>query len=300
MKFLGRFVLPFFLLLLLLWALLSWGCRSPWWQADRANRRGLKALPSEHYKEAMGEFELAAAFGFREHIPLYNLADIHLYRGEITAAHEGYERALRVNPRLSEAWYNDGQALYLWGQEELDLENCDFARTLELWQLALGRFQRAHELVLFGELKGEAAGAVAFVEERIEEVLEKAQACGNSSSEDPDEGEDGGEGGAEGESGGQGEDDGEGGNGEGSGKGGAKGGGGSGDSEGNGGGGDQGNGEGGGSQPLSAEEREQLGQELERIREEGAGVKGYDHSGRSQISPESAEEGKKGGKPIRW
>jgi tetratricopeptide (TPR) repeat protein len=246
--------------------LASSACRAPLWRAHLLNEEGIRRLSSGDHENAARRFERSAAFEVHEHVPTFNLGNTALDLGDLTAAHEAYERALLLEPDLTEAYYNDGHTLYLWGEREIDSTGCELERTRELWQQAARRFQRVQELAWpWSPMRAGAAANLDFIEQRLKELDELAEQCPESP----------GGGGGEGDSGG-----------------------GGGGQEGPGGGG--GSGEGGSSQPppITQEERQTIARELERIRSESSAAKGYRQSHHMQLDPESAEGA--GGERILW
>ncbi len=126
---------------LLALALALWGCAdSVARRAHRANERGLALDELGRFEAARGQFELSASFGFQPEIPIHNLARSLARRERFTEAHRLFQRALELEPDLVDAAFNDGVTLYEWGRAERDSRNCQLERTLELWRGARRRF----------------------------------------------------------------------------------------------------------------------------------------------------------------
>ncbi len=267
------------------------GCNSRLWKAHRENEQGLALHAERRYPEAAPRFERALAYQVRQQIPLFNLGQNAFAQEDYAAAHELFQQALLVHPEMAVAYYNDGHALYRWGELELDPESCVFERTRELWTQALERFRRAADLApALGSLAQSARTDARYVEARLRQLDELEELCkgGGGGQQPPPEGE-GQQPPPEGEGGqppppgegelpppeGQGQQpppEGEGPEGQGDGPGG--GGGGSG---------------GQGPAPLSPGELAEIQAALERIRSEAAGAEGYSQSRPQQLSPEMLE-----------
>ena len=122
-------------------ALLLLGCDDELTRAHRENERGI-------FRDANGEHTLARVHYRRSRktrinaqIPTYNQARSATLSGDLSAAHDLYQEALLLDPDLAEAYFNDGLALYRWGEDERDPRRCQLQRTQELWQAALSRFE---------------------------------------------------------------------------------------------------------------------------------------------------------------
>ena len=299
------------LLLLLATALATLACRddSPSGRASRENERGVAADALGSWPQARIHYDRSRAFGVRPEIPAYNLARSVTQQEDWSEAHDLYQDALELSPRLAAAHYNDGHVLYRWGEAELDLERCELERTLELWDAARRRFAGAA-----GMYPEESAGRsraranLEFVGQRATQIEEAcappppAGGGGEGESEQQGGGEDESGGGAAGgeqqaEGGGEGEDGGDGG----------------GETEGQGGGageeresegGDEGESEGGGGEQEgegeegSEEERQGGGSgedEGEAGEGEGQGESGGDGEERGEGGGEEEDQGESGG-----
>lgn len=122
------------------------GCSDDAWQAYIENERGIERDAGGDFDEATVHYQRSLAYDIQPEIPSYNLARSATLDGRFSEAHELYQRTLQIAPRLAEAHFNDAVALYLWGVAERDPENCDLARTLDLWQQAARRFTSAGDL----------------------------------------------------------------------------------------------------------------------------------------------------------
>ncbi len=156
-------------LALLAAALLLTGCRSRTLRAHLDNELGIGLYEAGQHPPAAARFDRSMSYRVRAHVPAYNLANARAAEGEFAVAHDSYQEALLLEPRLAEAHYNDGHALYLWGEEELDLEECRFERGRQLWTQARKRFQDAAGLA-GGDLRAGAEANAAFLDERLEEL----------------------------------------------------------------------------------------------------------------------------------
>jgi tetratricopeptide (TPR) repeat protein len=239
------------------------GCGSPLLKSHLLNEKGIAHYNHEAHQQAASRFEQSAALKVREHVPVYNLANTYLARGDFTTAHELYEQAMRLQPKLAEAFYNDGHTLYRWGTAEIDPSGCQLDRTRTLWQQALNRFVKVTGLVGTTSTLGRAAEANRIhIEQALKELDRLAEECPQSDSG-------GGGGGGGGQEGG---------------------------SEGGGGGSD--GGDGAAPPPLSQEEQDQLAAALQRARANAAEASGYRQSRANQLTKESAEG--VSGKKIWW
>jgi tetratricopeptide (TPR) repeat protein len=249
------------------------GCGSPLIRSHLLNEQGIDHYWAEEHEQAAPLFERSAAYGVREHVPIYNLANTYLARGDLSAAHERYEQAIKLEPKLAEAYYNDGHALYQWGEKEIDPTGCQLDRTRALWQQAGKRFTRTIELAGATSTLGRAAEAnCAHIEQALQELEKLAENCPQD--ESPSGGGGGGGSGGEGKQGG---------------------GGGEGDEGKQGGGG---GGSGGAPPPLSQDEQDQIAAALERIRSEASEALGYRQNRRNHLTSQSAEGA--AGKKIWW
>ena len=211
---------------------------------------------------ATATFEKSAAFDYHAHVPIYNMANSALVKGDVASAHQLYERALLAEPRLAEAHFNDGHALYAWGAREIDPSGCELDRTRALWEQAAARFARAAELAEPDTPLGRAAAtnhrAILAALEGLDELAEQCAGGGGGG----DEGSTGG-GGQSGADTGEGPEE-----------------------------------TGNGGAPPTAGEQQELAEALERIRREAAEAGSYRQSRHGQLDPESAGEAE--GKKIWW
>ncbi len=133
---------PFAGLLLLV---LGLGCSDDAWQAYIENERGIERDDASEHSEAAVHYHRSLAYEIQPEIPSYNLARSATLDGRYSEAHDLYQETLQLAPRLAEAHFNDGVALFLWGVAERDPQDCDLSRTLDLWQQATRRFTSAGE-----------------------------------------------------------------------------------------------------------------------------------------------------------
>ncbi len=268
-------------LLLLIAATLSTGCGSPLLRAHLLNESGITCEGAGQHKQAATLFERSAGYGIREQVPVYNLANTSLARGDLSAAHDQYERAILLQPRLADAHYNDGITLYRWGQAELDPRGCLLERTRTLWQQAATRFGVVTELAGADSPLGRAAEEnrrhVEQALAKLDQLAEQCPGSGSGGDGNPEDGPDGSGGGQEGQGAEEGRQ-GEGGSG----------------SQGD----DPGVGAAGAPPPLSDSEQEEITAALERARAEAASAGGYRQSRNNHLTTQGVEGSS--GKKIWW
>jgi tetratricopeptide (TPR) repeat protein len=135
------------------------GCGdSPLQRAHRENELGIAADALGRHDEARRHYERAIGFGERPWVPTFNLARSRTLAGDPSEAHDLFQRALELKPGFPEALYNDGVALYRWGEAERDPRGCELERTRELWRAAAGRFAAARGGTLESRRGGEGDG----------------------------------------------------------------------------------------------------------------------------------------------
>ncbi len=125
---------------------LALGCGHPLWRAHLENERGIARDRLEQHDAARPHYQRSAGYRVRPEVPTYNLARSATLDGDFSQAHDIYQQALQLEPGLAEAHYNDGVALFLWGEAERDPRGCEVERTFDLWHKALRRFATAVEL----------------------------------------------------------------------------------------------------------------------------------------------------------
>jgi|GEM_PF-6758487 len=158
-------------------------CQNPRWRAHTYNERGIIQYRHGHFAAARPEFEKSIAVGITPEIPTYNLANTWLAQEDYVQAHAGYEAALEIDPRLSAAYFNDGHALARWGEtfvripdEESgeDVDWCALAammrRAIDLLEQAEKRFQRVAVLEKEQALGREAEENAVALGERLAEL----------------------------------------------------------------------------------------------------------------------------------
>lgn len=143
--------------------------------ASIENGKGIEADRFLLHREARTHYERSLAYDVWPEIPTYNLARSVFLQHDYSEAHELYQRALEIAPDHPDIHYNDGHALYRWGVQERDPQGCFLLRTLELWKAARQRFATAQEL--YEEIYGpESTGSqrsqknVEFMDERIDTI----------------------------------------------------------------------------------------------------------------------------------
>ncbi|MCB1057913.1 MAG: VWA domain-containing protein [Acidobacteria bacterium] len=175
-------------------------------RAHRENEAGIAFDTTGAHAIARTHYRRSAAEGVRPEVPIYNRARSTALEGDLSAAHDQFQEALRLAPGLGEAIYGDGVVLYGWGEEERDPAGCQLDRTLELWRAAAGRFREVVEGAFAEELRRDAAANGAHVAERVAalEALQASppEACGGSSGGGGAAGDGGGGGGTGGDRGG--------------------------------------------------------------------------------------------------
>jgi tetratricopeptide (TPR) repeat protein len=149
------------------------GCRGedPLRQASRQNEAGIAADASGRWTAARTHYERSLAFEELAQIPTHNLARSLTLQSRFSEAHDLYQRALELEPALAPAHYNDGWALFAWGEAERDPRGCRLERTRDLWTAARDRFADAAELYEAGSSEeGRSQRNRSFVTERLEEI----------------------------------------------------------------------------------------------------------------------------------
>jgi tetratricopeptide (TPR) repeat protein len=127
-------------------SLLATSCgETPLERAHVENELGIAADEVLQHEQARRHYRRAIGFGLRGEIPTYNLARSRTLAGDWSAAHDLYQRALALDPGLTEAVYNDGYALFAWGLAERDPRGCQLERTRQLWEASLRRFEAAEK-----------------------------------------------------------------------------------------------------------------------------------------------------------
>ncbi len=160
-------------------ALVFSGCRSPMrvLNAHYHNELGVGLYHTSQHSEAAARFEKSMSYKVREQVPLYNLGKNAAAQEEFAVAHDYYQEAMLVEPRMVEAHYNDGHALYRWGEQEIDLEECVFDRARQLFTQSAKRFRDAAELAGDDPLGDRARRDAEAVEARLDELAELAENC---------------------------------------------------------------------------------------------------------------------------
>lgn len=275
------------LLLAMTLPLLASCANTPRARAYRENEQGIALDALGRHTDARVHYKRSIGYDVRPEVPTFNLARSVHREGDYSAAHDLYQEALQIDPRLPEAYYNDGIALFEWGEAERDPLGCELERTQELWTRALQRFARTVGLTKPGRKTGRQAREnhaylgeeLAEIERLIEDPPPECQGGGEGGQGNDQEQEGGGGGG------GQGDDQQQGGGGGGQGDDQQQGGGGGDDDDQQQGGGapDPQPGDqpppppgedlewpaGGSPPPLTQEELDQIGRELERIARQG-------------------------------
>ncbi len=164
---------------LLLVALLISGCRGPLrvLNAHYHNELGVGLYYADQHSPAAARFEKSMSYRVRRQIPLYNLGKNAAAREEFAVAHDYYQEAMLIEPRMVEAHYNDGHALYRWGEQEIDLEECVLERARQLFTQAAKRFRGAADLAGEGRLGEQALEDAAAVDAMIVELDRLAESC---------------------------------------------------------------------------------------------------------------------------
>ncbi len=140
-------------------------------RAYRENEQGIALDLLRRHADARVHYQRSIGYGVEPQIPTFNLARSVHREGGYSEAHELYQRALTLDPKLPEAYYNDGVALFDWGAAEIDPRGCELERTRELWTGALQRFARTVELTRATQATGRMARANrAALEQRLAEV----------------------------------------------------------------------------------------------------------------------------------
>ncbi len=225
------------------------GCHSPLLRAYANNEKGIEKQRADNNKGALADFERSAAFGVREHVPTYNRGNSLLALGDLTSAHDAYQRAIVLQPRNVRAAFNDGHTLYRWGAEEIDPQGCELERTRALWRQAIERFTSVAEIRgSRSRLGREALDNVRAIEDALAQLDILAQSCPEPPAEASSSG--GGQSGS-------GDEDGE--------------------------------PPQAPPPPLSDQDRDHIAEELERMRTQAESVKTFRQTRETQLEPDSAE-----------
>jgi len=169
------------ILVIILGTSASTGCRGRLLRAHHNNEKGIEAQHGEEFEGSLRHFERSAAFHIREFIPTYNRGNSLLGLDDVSSAHEAYQRAILLQPHSAESFFNDGHALYRWGELAIDPEGCNLDRTRELWQQAIGRFASTADLRNPRSKIGRAAREnLKAIEERLSELDTLAERCPDS------------------------------------------------------------------------------------------------------------------------
>jgi tetratricopeptide (TPR) repeat protein len=141
------------------------------WRAHVENERGILSDEVRQHGAARPFYERSIGYGARPHVPAYNLARSVTLDGDYSEAHDLYQEALKIEPGMTEAHYNDGVALFLWGEAERDPRGCELDRTFDLWHKALRRFATASEMTAEDdELGARARANREFLSRELEEM----------------------------------------------------------------------------------------------------------------------------------
>lgn len=151
------------------------GCQSGLIKAHLENENGVERYRDALFSPAAQHFERSALYRTREEIPLSNLGNDAILQKEYGRAHADYQMAIRAAPDDATIYFNDGVALFLWAEDEVDPKGCFLAKSAELFDLSIGRFEEALK-------KGVAAQAnVDYVKKRIRDMYAlnaAAKECG--------------------------------------------------------------------------------------------------------------------------
>lgn len=151
---------------------LGLGCDSPLWWAYKENEAGITNDGLGRHEAARRHYERSIGYRIRPEVPTYNLARSATLREDYAEAHDLYQQALLLDPELAEAYFNDGIALFRWGEAERDPRGCELARTLDLWRQALGRFETTIGHAGSGELAERARAGSLYLSRKIAELKE--------------------------------------------------------------------------------------------------------------------------------
>ena len=154
------------------------GCRPRVLQAHYHNELGVGLFETGQHSAAAARFEKSLGYKVRRHVPLYNLGNNAAAQEEFAVAHDYYQEAMLEEPRLVAAHYNDGHALYRWGEQEIDREECRFDRAQQLFNQAVKRFRHAIELAgPRSDLGRRASEDAEAMEGHLAELAELAESC---------------------------------------------------------------------------------------------------------------------------
>lgn len=118
-------------------------CKNKVLNAHKENETGIDRYTVSLKEQARKHFERSALFRIKEDIPLLNLGNNYIKNKQYKDAHTYFQRAMHANPAKAEVYFNDGVALFLWAEDELDPEGCYLAKSAELYDQAIARFEEA-------------------------------------------------------------------------------------------------------------------------------------------------------------
>lgn len=151
--------------------LLLLGCGNPLVRAHRANERGIDLDTLGLHAGATPQYRRSIGFQRRSEVPTHNLARSSTLRGDFSGAHELFQEALTLDPRMPEAYYNDGVALFRWGLSLRDPKGCELERTRELWGQSVIRFEEVEEYAAKdAPVAADAVTNLEYLAERLAEV----------------------------------------------------------------------------------------------------------------------------------
>jgi hypothetical protein len=128
------FILPLFLLC---------SCESDLLKAHEENEIGIDKYDVALFDVGRPHFETSVLYRVKDELPLLNLGNTYLQKKDFITAHDYFQRSAQSNPELGEAYFNDGVALFLWAEDEVDPRGCFLAKSEELYDQAIDRFELA-------------------------------------------------------------------------------------------------------------------------------------------------------------
>ncbi|GBF50634.1 hypothetical protein LPTSP4_21600 [Leptospira ryugenii] len=157
------------------------------------NQAGMRLYLSNTFPEAEEKFTESISFGFRTHIPLFNLALSLAKQSKYQDSHELTESIQSQNWFFWEAYHLDGHNLFFWGKSVLNEKDCDYQETIVLWEAARGKLFRSSIFSLLQlnlTMSMESQTTMAEVAKHIKALPAWRENCLNP----PKKGEGGGEG----------------------------------------------------------------------------------------------------------
>lgn len=155
-------------------------CGNSLFNAHRENELGIDKYRESLFGPANSHFELSTLYRTKAGIPLFNLGNNAVQKKEYGKAHSYYQQSIRAEPGEPAAYFNDGVALFLWAEDEIDPKGCFLAKPAELFDQSIARFEEA------GTKGLDARENISYVKKRIRDIYElhySAKDCGQNTNQ---------------------------------------------------------------------------------------------------------------------